>query len=299
MIELANSELRVDLLDPEADRERLGPRFCAGGFIWQVWDEHGAPLLSGPEWPNPAPSPFNGQGLPESFRHRTLDGRPLTWRGESGVALGAGELRLVPDGQVQLASPCHWEIIRERNYAEFTTNHAAAGFQYSVVRRIELEGRTIRSRSQLANLSATEPLELEWFAHPFFPLVDGVARAEIAPAASLPTNPGFTLRNSVLTQNRRFTSLTDGHMDRGLRLPPDRVLHATLVHPSLTQLTFETSFAPSACVIWGNDRTFSFEPYLALNLAPGAIQEWSLTYRFGASSGIATPNVTSRIAPSR
>ena len=299
MIELANADLRLELLDPEADRDRLGPRFCGGGFIWQVRNHHGNPLLSGPEWPNPAPSAFNGQGLPESFRHRTLDGRPLTWRGDVGVALGAGELRVTPEGNVQLVTPCRWEITRAPDAIAFTTNHDAAGFHYSVVRRIELDGCTIRSRTWLTNLSSTTPLELEWFAHPFFPLVDGVARAEITPDAILPDNPGFALRNGLLTQHRRFTSPSDGHMDRGLRLPPDRPFQATLAHSSLTQLTFETSFVPSACVIWGNDRTFSFEPYLALNLAPGAIQEWSLTYRFGASSGIATPDATSRIAPSR
>ena len=299
MIGVKNQELRIELIDPVSDVARLGPRFCGGGFIWQVFDEFERPLLSGPEWPTPAPSAFNGQGLPESFRHRTLDGHPLTWRGDHGVALGAGALRLGADGQVMLSTPCTWTIERQANGIEFSNEENFAGYPYALTRRIELTGREVRSCTRLANLSTTSPLVLEWFAHPFFPLVDGMAKAEIADTATLADNPGFTLRAGVLTQNRRFTSVSDGHMDRGLRLPPGRALHAKLSHPFLTYVEFRTSFVPSTCVIWGNDRTFSFEPYLSLHLVPGEMREWSVAYRFGVSSGMATSGSTSRIAPSR
>lgn len=299
MIELRNAELHVQLLDPLADAARLGPRFCWGGFIWQVQDGSSTPLLSGPEWPAPNPTAFNGQGLPESFRHRTLDGRPLTWRDDRGIALGAGELRARSSGEVQLVAPSAWTITRQPNAVEFTTEHAAVGFHYALQRRIELAGREVRSFTRLANRSASTPLGLEWFAHPFFPLVDGQVRAEIASDSSLADNPGFTLQRGVLTQKRRFVSVDDGHMERGLRLPAAQPFHAKLAHPVLGGVEFETSFAPSACVIWGNDRTFSFEPYLALQLAPGESRDWSLCYRFGASSGISAPSATSRIVPSR
>ena len=73
-------------------------------------------------------------------------------------------------------------------------------------------------------------------------------------------------------------------MERSLRLPPNQALSATLAHPALTHVIFETSFAPDSCVLWGNDRTFSFEPYLTLNFAPREQREWSLSYRFGAPS---------------
>jgi hypothetical protein len=294
MIELKNTELRLDVLDPVADHARLGPRFCGGGFIWQVSDPIVGPLLSGPEWPHPAPAAFNGQGLPESFRHRTLDGRPLTWRGETGVALGAGELRAMPDGRVELVAPCRWTITSAPAWIEFVTDHHAAGSHYAIQRRIELEGRTVRSLTRLTNLSPDSDLMLEWFAHPFFPLVDGLVGAKMASNAVLPDNPGFALRDGTLVQKRRFASPTDGHMDRGLLLPRDSPFRATLKHPSVAEVSFETSFVPDACVIWGNDRTFSFEPYLTLHLAPGVTRDWWLSYRFGASSGIATPDATSR-----
>lgn len=299
MIELGNADLRLALLDPVTDAARLGPRFCGGGFIWQICDHTAAPLLSGAEWPEPMPSAFNGQGLPESFRHRTLDGQTLTWRGDRGVALGAGELLANAKGEVQLTAPCRWTITRQPNSIEFFTEHAAAGFHYALRRRVELAGREIRSVTQLANLSPTAPLVLEWFAHPFFPLVDGAVRAELALDATLPDNPGFMLQDGVLTQRRRFASMHDGHMERGLRLPAEQTFRARLAHPTVGFVEFETSFAPSACVIWGNDRAFSFEPYLELHLAPGKARDWSLSYRFGASSGISAPRATSCVMPSR
>ena len=128
MLTLQNRDLRIDILDPVRDAARLGPRFCWGGYIWQVHDATAGPLLTGPEWPEPAPSAFNGQGLPESFRHRTLEGRPLTWRGDAGVALGAGELRRNRDDQVHIVAPCNWNVTAAAGRIEFSAQHAAAGF---------------------------------------------------------------------------------------------------------------------------------------------------------------------------
>jgi hypothetical protein len=312
MFQLENGHLRVDVLDPVADAARLGPRYCWGGYIWQVHDPAAGPLLTGPEWPEAAPVPFNGQGLPESFRHRSLDGRPFTWRGDSGVALGAGELERDAAGNVTLTRPCVWQVKPQPARIIFTTRHETAGFSYELGREIALIDREVRSTTQLTNTSAAERLTLEWFAHPFFALVDGLARATVPAGTDLPENPGFVLSDAVsahapsagdrertLTQRRRFISSADGHMDRGLRLPANRPLGANLAHPTVGYVQFATSVAPDSCVIWGNDRTFSLEPYLALDLGPGESRSWHLTYRFGASSGISRSNSTSRTSVPR
>ena len=284
MLQLANDELRVDVLDPVGDAARLGPRFCAGGYIWQVHDHVAGPLLTGPEWPNPEPDPFNGQGLPESFRHRTLEGRPLTWQGKFGVALGAGELEQVGPDQIRLAQPCVWQVVVRSDRLEFHTEQAFGELHYALSRSVALRGRQLDSITRLTNRSSREPLVLEWFAHPFFALATGNRRAEVNPASTLAENRGFDLTAGVLSQKRVFTGASDGHVERSLKLSGQEPLRASVPHPTLGSVRFETSFAPDFFVIWGNDRTFSLEPYLRLCLGPRESREWQLCYGFGAKA---------------
>src|SRR6266487_3813963 len=111
MLHLANRELTLDLLDPVADAARQGARFCWGGYIYQVHDAKLGPLVSGPEFPNPEPPTFDGQGLPESFRHRRREGTtPFTWSGNTGLAIGAGILAAGERNSVTLMEPCRWAI---------------------------------------------------------------------------------------------------------------------------------------------------------------------------------------------
>ena len=169
MFTLKNSELTIDVLDPITDRIHLGPRFCWGGYIWQVNDNKLGPLISGPEWPNPNPTPFNGQGLPESFRYKTRDDKFLTWNGFTGVSLGAGEIGLLKDGSCGVITPCVWNITHEECSMTFQTRHILCGYDYEIIRKIELNNRTIRSTTTLVNY-IQNTLNLEWFAHPFFAL---------------------------------------------------------------------------------------------------------------------------------
>ena len=97
MLVLENSSLRVTLLDPVADRERLSIRYCCGGYIFQIEDKHAGALLAIPDqltdeeakqysggkiWEDG----FNvqdGQGIPDCFAGHgrpspeTVDGQML------------------------------------------------------------------------------------------------------------------------------------------------------------------------------------------------------------------------------
>lgn len=283
MLHLTNAELTVDLLDPAADHARLGPRFCWGGYIWQVRDRAVGTLLTGPEWPNAAPIPHNGQGLPESFRHSTTDGQPLLWDGATGLAPGSGILGRVANGQVVVTTPCTWQIDCQADRATFRTQQAVGQWSYELTRTIELRGRQIISRSRLTNRGAA-PLKLEWFAHPFFALqADGKLVSALPKGTGLAENPGYVLVDGQLTFKRAFVGLDDGclvHLD----LPAGRPFEVTVSHPKLASLRFATDFAPFKCVLWANGNTLSYEPYLALNLAPGESREWTLTYEFGKAN---------------
>lgn len=282
MLTLANAELTVDLIDPAAEHARLGPRFCWGGYIWQVHDRNVGALLTGPEWPNPAPTPHNGQGLPESFRHSTTEGQPLLWDGAVGLAPGSGVLGRDAQGAIVVTEPCAWQIDLKPDRAIFRTAQTAGRWAYELERTIELRGRQIVSHSRLTNRGAGR-LTLEWFAHPFFALqADGKLNATLAKDVRLAENPGYTLADGELTLKRAFVGLNDGclvHLD----LPAGQPFGVTVSHPKLTSVRFTTDFAPFKCVLWANGNTLSFEPFLALDLAPGESREWMVSYEFGAA----------------
>jgi len=241
MLHLANAELTVDLLDPAAEHARLGPRFCCGGYIWQVSDQQVGALLTGPEWPVPTPTPHNGQGLPESFRHSTTEGQPLLWDGATGLAPGSGVLGRNASDEVVVTTPCAWQVDLKPDRAVFRTKQTAGRWSYELERTIELHGRQIASRSRLTNRGA-ERLKLEWFAHPFFALeADGKLTSTLPKETSLAENPGYTLTNSRLTLKRAFLGLHDGclvHLD----LPAGKPFEVSLTHPKLTSVRFATDF---------------------------------------------------------
>lgn len=282
MLHLANAELTLDLIDPAAEHARLGPRFCWGGYIWQVHDKQVGTLLTGPEWPVTTPTPHNGQGLPESFRHSTTEGQPLLWDGAVGLAPGSGVLGRDADGNVAVTKPCVWQVDIKSDRAVFRTSQTAGRWAYDLERTIELRGRTIVSRSRLTNRGAAT-LQLEWFAHPFFALEsNGKLTATLPPGTSLEENPGYALGNNQLTFKRAFVGLHDGCLVH-LALPAKQNFQVTLTHPKLASVRFAADFVPFKCVLWANGNTLSFEPYLALDLAPGASREWTLRYDFGRS----------------
>lgn len=281
MHRLGNSELTVELLDPATEQARLGPRFCWGGYIWQVNDRSAGPLLAGPEWPHPTPSPFNGQGLPESFRHSTMTGQPLLWDGSLGLAPGAGALTRNGKGEIEVSAPCEWRTSFEKDLASYETAQQVGNWSYALVRRVELRGRSLLSSTTLSN-KASAPLVLEWFAHPFFALnAEGKAVLTLPPGTTLAENQGYFLEGGELRFRRAFVGQFDGLLVQP-KLPPAQPFAIGIDHPRLRGLRFSGDIAPFQNVLWANGNTVSLEPYLALNLAPGESRSWTLAYDFGA-----------------
>ena len=281
MLYLETPFLRVAVLDPTdpADLARQGTRYCHGGYLWQVYDSAGVPLLSGPEYPRPDPSAFNGQGLPESFRHRKRNGTPLTWSGETGLGIGIGTLVAPAADNVEIRDFCAWSVVRSPDQLCFQTRQTVAGFAVELTRRVELVDRTIGSYNQLTNVGE-RPLELQWFAHPFWPLTQGRALIRLPAGTTLPANPGFAVAaDGTLSFLRPFVSPDDNQFAL-LSLPPNQPLALSVDHPHLTLVNFETSFVPDECPVWANAHTISVEPYLNLRLFPGETRRWHVKHSF-------------------
>jgi hypothetical protein len=284
MLSLRNAALAVDLLDPAdaVDRQRLGTRYCWGGYIWQVTDPKVGPLVTGPEWPVTKPIPFNGQGLPESFRHAEFGtGRPLIIEDRRGFIIGIGDVGLNMAGVLDVLAPCPWSITNSHGAIEFCTEQSGNGYACQLTRRVALSGRTLTSSTRLANLGE-RPLPLHWFAHPFFALDDRLITCGLPPSWGMDENVGYEFDDQHrLTFKRRFQHRDDGHFEQ-LKVDPATPLRAVLSHPKLSEIIFTTDFVPDSCPVWGNSNTWSIEPYIATDLAPGTDRSWTLTYEFGA-----------------
>ncbi|MBS0664607.1 MAG: hypothetical protein JSR48_15170 [Verrucomicrobia bacterium] len=284
MLQLSHSSLQVDLLDPAdpADRARQGTRYCWGGYVWQVTDPVAGPLLAGPEWPEPRPTAFNGQGLPESFRHGEFGtGKPLILEDRRGFIIGIGDVAPGADGELAVTRPCDWTVTRSSDALEFCTAQAGLGYACQLTRRISLAGRALLSATALAN-TGSRPLPLHWFAHPFFALTDRRLTCTLPASWGMAVNVGYALEaGNTITFRRQFQHKDDGHFEQ-LRVGARTPLRAVLSHPRLEGIIFSTDFTPDQCPIWGNSNTWSIEPYLTTELAPGARREFTLRYEFGA-----------------
>jgi len=293
MLFLENPLLRVAVLDPTdpADIARQGSRYCHGGYVWQVFAAARVPLLAGPEFPQPDPSAFNGQGLPESFRHRRRDGTPLTWSGDTGLGIGIGDLIASTNDAVAIRSTCPWSVDRSPDALTFQTRQTGAGFACELTRTLQLVDYTLGSFSQLTN-TGNRVLDLQWFAHPFWPLTRGRTQVRLPRGTSLPENPGFEVAaDGTLRFRRPFVSPDDSQFAL-LTLPPHQPLVLSLDHPELARVSFETSFVPDECPVWANAHTISVEPYLNLRLAPGETRRWHVQHRFEAPPQISGAALT-------
>ncbi|MBP6508489.1 MAG: hypothetical protein KA257_13065 [Opitutaceae bacterium] len=283
MLTLAHDALTVTLLDPgaAADRPRLGTRYCWGGYIWQVTDAQAGPLVTGPEWPETNPLPFNGQGLPESFRHAEFGtGRPLLLENGRGFIIGIGEVAPDASGALAVTQPCPWTLTRSADAIDFCTAQSGLGYGCQLTRRIALAGRTLSSTTSLTN-TGDRPLPLHWFAHPFFALTDRLLTCGLPANWGMAENIGYAFAAPHrLAFKRRFLHKDDGHFEK-LLIGENTPLHAALSHPQLAGIVFSTDFTPDLCPVWGNSNTWSIEPYIQSELAPGATRAWTLRYEFG------------------
>jgi hypothetical protein len=121
---------------------------------------------------------------------------------------------------------------------------------------------------------------VRWFPHPFFPQLpagnDELLKLNIP--VSFPESPAYTQGENGFI-NRQGWPWTAGYF-QGLDHNATTNLIIIQRHPQLGQLTATCSYAPDFFPIWGNQNTFSWEPYLERTVANGQQLSWRIDYDF-------------------
>jgi hypothetical protein len=274
MISLTNDQLQVELLDPVADRARMGARYCTGGYIFQISDAAHGPLLTGPTFPNDFHW-FDGQGIPDTFHFQPL--RALE-SGRDALVIGVGKVTLDDDRlKVMTTSFCDWDVRITADAAVFITQQSHAGWAFTLTRTVTLLGRTVRSHTHLEN-TGPRYLPVSWFPHPFYPQPKEDTLLKLSCGVSFPKNAGYVLQPDGFIARASWPNRA-GHY---LALNHDAVGPISLVqrHPTLGMVAAACSYAPQLFAIWGNENTFSWEPYLERTLAQGQSYGWHIDYAF-------------------
>jgi hypothetical protein len=288
MLSLTNDQLVVTVLDPVADVGRLGSRYCTGGYVYAVADQRRGVITSGPGYPDePEPPVFDGQGLPEAFPSPlwagmppvATDARPTV--GTSMLVIGVGQVAAVAPDQwreMPVQEFCRWQIAESSTAIRMVTSQEHADWALELTREVRLLHRTVVSETRLVNRGRAA-IPFRWFPHPFFPHPRGEACRFNLPIR-VSDHPGYTLGANGFVYTRM-----DQPWDRrghflALDFTPGDRLVTEQRHPVLGMVVASCSYTPSFLPIWGNRYCFSFEPYLARTVEPGAEDVWSITYDF-------------------
>ena len=293
MLNLESSDLRVLLLDPQADRARLGSRYCVGGYIWQVEDLKKGNLLSGPVYPKPDPNPWDGQGMPEAFeialgQHRAKVGEDVWVIGVGKVKRESPVKPFHVRNNFTVTEFAKWKVDVERAPAAgaaavvtMTSDQAFQEWGLQIIRKVSLKGRLVESATTVRNTGSVE-LPIRWFAHPFFPHA-GLECFGFSGECCFPfwvsEGGGFRWNDRGYVERKAEYDWNKGCYQL-VQAPFGFPMDVTQRHPLLGEVKIECRFPLAFLPIWANERTISFEPYLQTSVLPGASYSWSMRYHF-------------------
>ena len=271
MYTLANHALEVSILDPIADQERFGPRYCTGGYIFQITDTRLGDLMSGPTYPD-AFNWFDGQGIPDAFHLSPL--RDNVANDSLGLILGIGLCDLAAR---EVKEFCTWQVSQTGDSITMRTEQTYQSYSVVLERTVTLRERTVRSHTRLWN-QGNAVIPMRWYPHPFYPQpeTDELLKLNI-PVAPI-DDPGYFLADNG------FITRKGWKWEKGFYLPVNHTPLTNLVvlqkHPKLGLVAGTCSYAPDYFPIWGNPITFSWEPFLERSVGPKQDTSWWIDYEF-------------------
>ena len=272
MYTIQNHNLTVTLLDPVADQERFGTRYCTGGYIFQVDDANVGALLSGPTYPDSF-KVFDGQGIPDAFNHNPLRAEHTD---TEGLIIGIGHCDLASNTVKEF---CTWDITQTDASITMRSAQSVGKYALELERQVSVTGRTVHSQIHLKNTGQSF-IPVSWFPHPFFPQLettDELCKFNIP--VSFPDNDGFAIADSGFIARKNWPWTQAGPF-QGLDHDATENLIVLQKHPKLGLIASTCSYIPSFFPIWGNKNTFSWEPFLERTVARGQALSWSVAYEF-------------------
>jgi len=280
MLYISNSVLKISILHPEIDTQYLGSRYCRGGYIWQVDSMKHGPLLSGPSFPDPHPSVFDGQGIPDVFE--TAIGSATVTVGECVHVIGVGDVLRSSDitpfhvrWNPTVIAPCQWRIVQASDVIEMSTTPVFKGYRYHLTKSVRLGTSGWTIKVSLHN-AGTIPIPVRWFIHPFFPLNSGELYCHLSLPLTIPDNPGFECHDNRITLVKKYDWKNGCY--RTVSVPWDSPISISVNHLHAKKITMNTSYGLSWLPIWANNNTFSIEPFYSKFLVPGESGEWNVEF---------------------
>jgi hypothetical protein len=222
--------------------------------------------------------------------HRALGAETAPVGGEVGC-IGVGRVRRTrpiepfdPRYDREVIEFVRWEVKRQAEAITMQTEYAFRDWAYRLIRQVTLVGRAVHSSTEIHSLGKAI-LPIRWFAHPFFPLTADKVMCHFSIPVSMPANPGYLLNAEGFIGYKGEFDWRKGYYQPLDYEKTGQSLTVVQRHPKVGQVTTVTDFLPTFLPIWGNDRTFSFEPYFEQPLKSGEQAKWSIVYRFGSLQG--------------
>lgn len=277
MISLRKGSLHLELLEP-SDAFALGPRYCAGGYVWQVHHAKYGPLMCGPYWPDPHPPISDGQGMPDVFQPtlhpaETEDGERVLVPGVGWIRWNKHVIeRRKPEALLEHAQ---WEWKAFDNRFESRTRQEGHGHRFSLQRNVQVDTNGLRIETEIRN-TGDQPMPIRMFAHPFFapPGEDGFC-GMLPNGCMVQQNPGYMLDGNALIRKLEH-DWKEGHFD--WIYWPDGKSFEFLQKLPLGHMNVTTNFVPSTVAVWSNHCTFSIEPFIERTILPGELLEYTMRY---------------------
>ena len=270
---LKNKQLQVEVLDPIEDQSKFGVRYCTGGYIYQVTDKQLGALLSGPTYPDSF-NWFDGQGIPDAFNWAPL--RSAQKDDSEVLIIGVGLCDLQ---RKQVKSFCEWQVEVQSTQLSFTTQQSFENYAFQLIRTLTLQERSIRSHTLITNHGAGF-IPISWFPHPFFP--QPLKTAELCyfniPVQLKTANQGYELGANGFIRRKAWPEQKGFYL--ALEQQAQQPLSILQRHDDLGLMGATCSYVPSYLPIWGNQHTFSWEPFLQTLVAPTQTTSWWIDYHF-------------------